>query len=79
MQDILGKLEVYGQAAHVKVGEELITLRIQELVYNKILVQSYNSSEFRIILSHYHLAKAYLAHQCLEQAIEHITLALFKN
>ncbi len=53
-------------------------MRIQELVINKVLVLTYNKSEMRLILSHYHLGQAYLLNQCIDQSIEHISLALHK-
>ena len=56
-----------------------MTLRIQELVYNKLLVLTYGCSEFRLVLSHFHLGCAYLKHACIEQAIEHISIAIHKN
>ncbi len=31
------------------------------------------------MVAHYHLGEAYLSYDCLEQAIEHISLALHKN
>lgn len=40
---------------------------------------NYGKSDFRLVIAHYHLGEAYLSYDCLEQAIEHITLALHKN
>lgn len=45
---------------------------------NKLLVLTYNKSEFRLILAHYHLGQAYLLHECVDQAVEHVSLALHK-
>ena len=44
MADIIEKLKDYESASKEKTGEDLVTLRIQELVYNKLLVMSYASS-----------------------------------
>ncbi len=44
MGDILDRLKSYDDAAREKDGEELVTLRIQELVYNKLLVLTYGCS-----------------------------------
>jgi tetratricopeptide (TPR) repeat protein len=40
---------------------------------------NYGKSDFRLVVAHYHLGEAYLSYDCLEQAIEHISLALHKN
>lgn len=39
---------------------------------------NYGKSDFRLVLAHYHLGEAYLAFDCLEQTIEHVSLALHK-
>jgi hypothetical protein len=44
MGEILDKLRSYEQVVREKDGEELVTLRIQELVYNKLLVLTYGCS-----------------------------------
>lgn len=62
-----------------KTGEDLVNIRIQELALNKLLTLNYGKSDFRLVLAHYHLGEAYLTYECLEQAIEHIELALHKN
>jgi hypothetical protein len=62
-----------------KVGEELVNIKIQELALNKLLVLNYGKSEFRLVIAHYHLGEAYLNYDCLEQAIEHISVSLHKN
>lgn len=31
------------------------------------------------MVAHYHLGEAYLHYECLEQAIDHITIAIHKN
>lgn len=69
MGGIIDKLRSYEDAAREKEGEELVTLRIQELVYSKLLVLTYGCSEFRLVLSHFHLGSAYLKHGCIEQSI----------
>lgn len=66
------------QAAPNKSGEELINIRIQELALSKLLVLNYGKADFRLVLAHYHLGEAYLAFDCLEQTIEHVSLALHK-
>ena len=65
--------------ARTKVGEDLTIVRIQELVINKLLVLTHERSEFRLVLAHYHLGKAYLKNYCIDQAIEHVSVALHKN
>lgn len=67
------------EVAVEKSGEELVNIRIQELVLNKLLVLNYNKHDFRLVLAHYHLGEAYLEFECVEQAIEHLSLALHKN
>jgi tetratricopeptide (TPR) repeat protein len=62
-----------------KTGEELVNIKIQELALNKLLVLNYSKSDFRLVIAHYHLGEAYLSYECLEQAIEHISVALHKN
>lgn len=44
MGPILDKLDAYHHAVKDKTGEDLVTLRIQELVYTKMLVLTYGSS-----------------------------------
>jgi tetratricopeptide (TPR) repeat protein len=66
------------QAAISKSGEELVNIKIQELALSKLLVLNYGKSDFRLVLAHYHLGEAYLGFDCLEQAIEHVSLALHK-
>lgn len=39
---------------------------------------NYGKSDFRLVLAHYHLGEAYLVFDCLEQTIEHVSLALHK-
>ena len=75
----MGKLKDLAQAAISKSGEELVNIKIQELALSKLLVLNYGKSDFRLVLAHYHLGEAYLAFDCLEQAIEHVSLALHKN
>lgn len=45
----------------------------------KILVYTHGKSEFRLVLAHHHIGKAYLNYRCYEQAIDHLTIALKKN
>jgi len=52
-----------------KSGEELVNIKIQELALNKLLVLNYSKSDFRLVIAHYHLGEAYLAYDCVEQAI----------
>lgn len=77
-RDIIGKLNDLAAAASAKSGEERINIKIQELALNKLLVLNYGKSDFRLVLAHYHLGEAYLAFDCLEQTIEHVSLALHK-
>ena len=44
-----------------------------------MLVLNYSKSDFRLVLAHYHLGEAYLTFDWVEQAIEHISLALHKT
>ena len=60
-------------------GEEAVNIKIQELALNKLLVLNYGKSDFRLVIAHYHLGQAYLAYECVEQAIEHISVALHRN
>lgn len=73
------KLNDLRAAASGKNGEELVNIKIQELALNKLLVLNYGKSDFRLVIAHYHLGEAYFNYECLEQAIEHITLAIHKN
>lgn len=75
----MDKLNDLSAAAGQKNGEDLVNIKIQELALNKLLVLNYGKSDFRLVIAHYHLGEAYLAYECIEQAIEHITLALHKN
>ena len=75
----MGKLKDLAQAAISKSGEELVNIKIQELALSKLLVLNYGKSDFRLVLAHYHLGEAYFAFDCLEQAVEHVSLALHKN
>lgn len=75
----MDKLSAFREASMGKTGEELVNLKIQELVFNKLLVLNYSKSEFRLVLAHYHLGQAYLANDCVEQAIEHLSIAMHKN
>jgi tetratricopeptide (TPR) repeat protein len=43
-----------------------------------LLVLNYGKSDFRLVLAHYHLGEAYLGFECIEQAIEHLSLSLHK-
>lgn len=52
---------------------------MKELAYNKILVLTYERSYFRLVLSHFHIAKEYLKFKCYEQTISHIEQAMNKN
>ena len=79
MADVVEKLKGYEEASKFKTGEDLVTLRIQELVCNKLLVMSYACHEFRLVRSYYRLGSAYLGHDCVEQAIEHLSTAIYKN
>jgi tetratricopeptide (TPR) repeat protein len=45
----------------------------------QILVYTHGKSEFRLVVAHHHIGKAYLNYKCYEQAIDHLTLALKKN
>ena len=40
---------------------------------------THGKSEFRLVVAHHHMGKAYLNYKCYEQAIDHLTLALKKN
>ncbi len=78
-KEIIDKLNDLSSAGSQKSGEELVNIKIQELALNKLLVLNYGKSDFRLVIAHYHLGEAYLSYECLEQAIEHITIALHKN
>jgi hypothetical protein len=78
-RDIIEKLNSLNKATTQKTGEDLVNIKIQELALNKLLVLNYGKSDFRLVVAHYHLGEAYLGYDCLEQAIEHITIALHKN
>lgn len=45
----------------------------------KILVYTHGKSEFRLVMAHHHMGKAYLKYRCYEQSIDHLTMALKKN
>lgn len=80
---MIQKLNDLNVASRLKIEEknveELINIRIQQLAYSKLLVLNYGKSEFRLVMAHYHLGEAYINYGCLEQAIEHISIALHKN
>lgn len=59
--ELYEKLKGFQVLGRVKEGEELVTLRIQQMVVNKVLVLTYGKHEFRLIAAHYHLGQAYLA------------------
>jgi hypothetical protein len=37
---------------------------MKELAYNKVLVNTYDYHEYRLIISHFHLGEAYLRLKC---------------
>lgn len=57
---------------------ELALSKVKNSVW-KILVYTHGKSEFRLVVAHHHLGRAYLNYKCYEQAIDHLTMALKKN
>lgn len=68
-REIINKLNDLSAVGMGKSGEELVNIKIQELALNKLLVLNYSKSDFRLVIAHYHLGEAYLAYDCVEQAI----------
>ena len=59
--------------------QQVITLRMRELAYNKILVMTYEKSYFRLVQALFHIGKEYLRFDCYEQASEHLKSAISKH
>ena len=59
--------------------QSIITLRMKELAYCKILVLTYEKSYFRLVQAHFHIGKEYLRFKCYEQALSHLITAIDKN
>lgn len=62
-----------------KSFQSIITLRMKELAYSKILVLTYEKSYFRLVKALYHIGKEYLKFNCFEQALVHLQNAIAKN
>ena len=62
-----------------KSFQSIITLRMKELAYSKILVLTYEKSYFRLVKALSHIGKQYLKFNCFEQALAHLDNAIMKN
>jgi len=51
---------------------------MHQLAINKILVLTHGKTDFRLIVSHFQIGKAYVEYGCFEQAINHLTIASTK-
>lgn len=52
--------------------------RMHQLAIAKILVFTHGKSDFRLVVAHFALGKAYLDSNCYEQAVNHLTIASTK-
>lgn len=52
--------------------QSIITLRMKELAYNKILVLTYGRPVFRLVMAYFHIGREYLRFSCYEQALKHL-------
>lgn len=59
--------------------QSIITLRMKELAYSKILVLTYEKSYFRLVQALFHIGREYLKFNCYEQALTHLQNAIDKN
>lgn len=59
--------------------QSIITLRMKELAYSKILVLTYGKSVFRLVIAHFHIGREYLKFNCYEQANKHLEISISEN
>lgn len=51
---------------------------MHQLAVAKLLVFTHGKSDFRLVVAHFALGRAYLENKCYEQAVNHLTIASTK-